>query len=209
VETGVSLVNETGASLVEIEQHVSSINDIIQSIVTGAHEQSTALAQINSAVNQMDQVTQQNAHMVQETNRSCEGLIGLSSQLEGLIQRFRLTSGRPYQRQERDQHDHRNEYQRDNSYDQNYGHRQNHEPRRSDKNYEQDQRHHGQANRDANTRDRNIQPVNDHYRQNQQPTPSVPSPARSLGRRLAAGLASGGSHQAQRSSRDENTWDEF
>jgi methyl-accepting chemotaxis protein len=209
VETGVSLVNETGASLVEIEQHVSSINDIIQSIVTGAHEQSTALAQINSAVNQMDQVTQQNAHMVQETNRSCEGLIGLSSQLEGLIQRFRLTNGRPYQRQERDQHDHRNEYQRDNSYDQNYGHRQNHEPRRSDKNYEQDQRHHGQANRDANTRDRNIQPVNDHYRQNQQPTPSVPSPARSLGRRLAAGLASGGSHQAQRSSRDENTWDEF
>lgn len=215
VETGVSLVNETGASLDEIERHVSSINDIIQSIVTGAHEQSTALAQIDSAVNQMDQVTQQNAHMVQETNRSCEGLIGLSSQLEGLIQRFRLTTGRPHQRQERDQQDYRHEYQRDNRHDQDYGHRQHNEsqhnePRRSENRYEPDPRRNEQASGFSDNRDRNIQPVNDQYRHNQQSNPSLaPSPARSLGRRLAAGLASGGSHQAQRSSRDENSWDEF
>jgi len=88
VGAGVSLVNETGTALGEIEGQVGKINDLIQSIVTGAREQSTALAEINSAVNQMDQMTQQNAAMVEETNAATQGLSGEAVKLESLVGRF-------------------------------------------------------------------------------------------------------------------------
>ncbi|MDP3527099.1 MAG: methyl-accepting chemotaxis protein, partial [Hoeflea sp.] len=88
VSAGVSLVNDTGAALGEIEGQVAKINTLIQSIVTGAREQATALAEINSAVNQMDQVTQQNAAMVEETNAATQGLSGEAVRLESLVGRF-------------------------------------------------------------------------------------------------------------------------
>ncbi|MEP2977837.1 MAG: methyl-accepting chemotaxis protein [Lentilitoribacter sp.] len=179
VETGVSLVNDTSTALVEIESNVASINEVIHSIVTGATEQSTALAEINTAVNQMDQVTQQNANMVQETNRSCEGLIDLSSQLDGLIQRFRLTSGRPYENRNRE-----NEYSA----------RENTQYRR------EQQAPHGHQERASSTRqEQALRPVDEQYRPSRT---SSNSPARSLGRRLAAGLA------ADANSERKN-WDEF
>ncbi|MCY0153358.1 methyl-accepting chemotaxis protein [Hoeflea alexandrii] len=93
VGNGVTLVNQTGTALGEIEGQVSKINDLIQSIVTGAREQSTALAEINSAINQMDQTTQQNAAMVEETNAATQGLSGEAVKLEGLVRRFN-TGGR-------------------------------------------------------------------------------------------------------------------
>lgn len=89
VEAGVSLVNETGTALSEIESQVTMINDHIRSIVTGAREQSTALGEINSAINQMDQVTQQNAAMVEQTNAATQGLSGEAVKLEGLVRRFK------------------------------------------------------------------------------------------------------------------------
>ncbi|WP_299863612.1 HAMP domain-containing methyl-accepting chemotaxis protein [uncultured Hoeflea sp.] len=89
VEAGVSLVNETGTALSEIESQVTMINDHIRSIVTGAREQSTALGEINSAINQMDQVTQQNAAMVEQTNAATHGLSGEAVKLEGLVRRFK------------------------------------------------------------------------------------------------------------------------
>ncbi|MEM5473018.1 methyl-accepting chemotaxis protein [Hoeflea sp. AS60] len=92
VSAGVSLVNETGLALGEIESQVGKINLLIQSIVTGAREQSTALAEINAAVNQMDQVTQQNAAMVEETNAATQGLSSEAVKLDGLVHRFRTGS---------------------------------------------------------------------------------------------------------------------
>jgi hypothetical protein len=68
---------------------VIKINDTDPSIVTGAREQSTALAEINSAINQMDQTTQQNAAMVEETNAATQGLSGEAVKLEGLVRRFK------------------------------------------------------------------------------------------------------------------------
>ena len=96
VGAGVSLVNDTGTSLGEIEGQVGKINDLIQSIVTGAREQSTALTEINSAINQMDQVTQQNAAMVEETNAATQGLSGEAVKLEGLVRRFTTKSNAPH-----------------------------------------------------------------------------------------------------------------
>lgn len=223
VETGVSLVNDTGTALVEIEGNVSTINDVIHAIVKGAHEQSTALAQINSAVNQMDQVTQQNAHMVQDTNQSCEGLIDLSSQLEGLIQRFRLTSGHPYQSQDRNyghsalpNHYEDQRYQQDTRRDARQDHKydQRHEQRHDRPSSPQDRKRY-EATRERvpepdqqeqRLRKLAIRPVDEQYRPSRS---AATSPARSLGRRLAAGLANNDQSRGSAQSRSETDWDEF
>ena len=90
VEGGVSLVRATGDALVEIEQLVLRVNDHVESIATAAREQSAALAEINTSVNHMDQMTQQNAAMVEETTASSETLAEESRQLQALLQRFKL-----------------------------------------------------------------------------------------------------------------------
>ncbi|MGQ3278985.1 MAG: HAMP domain-containing methyl-accepting chemotaxis protein, partial [Shinella sp.] len=67
VRTGVSLVGDTGRSLQTIVTEVQEINSHVQAIVEAAREQSTGLQEINTAVNAMDQGTQKNAAMVEET----------------------------------------------------------------------------------------------------------------------------------------------
>jgi methyl-accepting chemotaxis protein len=66
VRGGVDLVKATGAALEQISEHVREINTRIASIATAAKEQSTGLHEVNIAVGQMDQATQNNAAMVQE-----------------------------------------------------------------------------------------------------------------------------------------------
>jgi methyl-accepting chemotaxis protein len=91
VTTGVALVRQTGEALALIAQHVSDINEQINSIATAAREQSTGLTEINSAVNQMDQVTQQNAAMVEQTTAVTHRLSNGAAALDGLVGQFRLT----------------------------------------------------------------------------------------------------------------------
>jgi methyl-accepting chemotaxis protein len=93
VGAGVAHVNKTGASLETIEQHVHKINEHIASIVTSAREQSVGLQEINTAVNQMDQVTQHNAAMVEETNAACQALTGQAGTLRSLVGRFAIAGG--------------------------------------------------------------------------------------------------------------------
>ncbi|KQV43548.1 MULTISPECIES: methyl-accepting chemotaxis protein [unclassified Rhizobium] len=93
VETGVSLVKATGDALVEIERLVLRVNDHVESIATAAREQSTALAEINTSVNHMDQMTQKNAAMVEETTAASETLAEESRQLQSLLARFKLEGG--------------------------------------------------------------------------------------------------------------------
>ncbi|MCF3643102.1 methyl-accepting chemotaxis protein [Rhizobium sp. TRM95111] len=90
VETGVSLVRSTGSALVEIETLVKRVNDHVASIATAAREQATALHEINTSVNHMDQMTQQNAAMVEETTAASQTLSGESQQLRALLARFKL-----------------------------------------------------------------------------------------------------------------------
>nr|WP_049832288.1 MULTISPECIES: methyl-accepting chemotaxis protein [Agrobacterium] len=92
VAMGVKLVQETGSALSTIETQVLKINDHIQAIATAAREQSTGLAEVSSAVNQMDHVTQQNAAMVEEANASTHKLSAEADNLVTLIGRFRLES---------------------------------------------------------------------------------------------------------------------
>ena len=90
VESGVRLVSETGQSLKTIEDYIVVINGHMDAIATSAKEQSIGLAEVNTAVNQMDQVTQQNAAMVEESNAASATLASEAGRLRELIGQFQL-----------------------------------------------------------------------------------------------------------------------
>ncbi|MFF0952192.1 methyl-accepting chemotaxis protein [Rhizobium leguminosarum] len=90
VGNGVKLVSETGEVLKTIGAHVVTINHHIEEIATSAREQSVGLSEVNIAVNQMDQVTQQNAAMVEETTAASTSLASEATRLRELISGFDL-----------------------------------------------------------------------------------------------------------------------
>ena len=90
VSTGVKLVEETGQALKVIEEQVVSINTQLDAISTSAKEQSIGLAEVNTAVNQMDQVTQQNAAMVEESTAASASLANEVQRLREIISDFRV-----------------------------------------------------------------------------------------------------------------------
>ena len=92
VESGVKLVSDTGNALRTIEGYIVTVNQHMDSIATSAREQSVGLAEVNTAVNQMDQVTQQNAAMVEETSAAGATLASESGKLRELISQFQLGS---------------------------------------------------------------------------------------------------------------------
>ncbi|OCJ06922.1 chemotaxis protein [Rhizobium sp. AC27/96] len=93
VGNGVKLVSETGAVLKTIEAQVLTINHHMEEIATSAREQSVGLSEVNTAVNQMDQVTQKNAAMVEETTAASTSLANEAANLARLIARFKLDAG--------------------------------------------------------------------------------------------------------------------
>jgi len=86
-------VGETGEALGRIIAGVQEINRIVAEIAASATEQSTGLQQVNIAVNQMDQATQQNAAMVEESTAASHALSNEARELGRLVQRFRLAEG--------------------------------------------------------------------------------------------------------------------
>ncbi|MCZ4287959.1 methyl-accepting chemotaxis protein [Hoeflea alexandrii] len=93
VKTGVTLVGETGEALANIVEQVKQINANVEAIVTGSREQSTGLNEINTAVNAMDQGTQQNAAMVEQSTAASHGLAQEAASLFQLLSRFKLDAG--------------------------------------------------------------------------------------------------------------------
>jgi methyl-accepting chemotaxis protein len=91
VQTGVSLVGETGKALDAIVHEVQEINQHVHAIAEAAREQSTGLQEINTAVNTMDQGTQQNAAMVEESTAASHSLATEATALNDLLGQFRLT----------------------------------------------------------------------------------------------------------------------
>jgi methyl-accepting chemotaxis protein len=89
VRNGVSLVDETGKALETIVREVQEINQNVLAIVTSTREQSTGLQEINMAVNQMDQGTQKNAAMVEQSTAASHGLAQQAGQLMQLMAQFR------------------------------------------------------------------------------------------------------------------------
>ncbi|MCB5945293.1 methyl-accepting chemotaxis protein [Acidocella sp. KAb 2-4] len=90
VEAGVKLVGETGRALTRIVEQVERLNLLVSAIAGSAQEQAAGLNQVNAAVNQMDQVTQQNAAMVEESTAASHALAEEAEALARLVARFRL-----------------------------------------------------------------------------------------------------------------------
>ncbi|ARM92389.1 methyl-accepting chemotaxis protein (plasmid) [Rhizobium sp. CIAT894] len=90
VESGVKLVRDTGQALKTIGGFITQINHHMDSIATSAKEQSIGLSEVNVAVNRMDQTTQQNATMVQQSTAASDSLAQQAQTLRELIAQFRL-----------------------------------------------------------------------------------------------------------------------
>jgi methyl-accepting chemotaxis protein len=91
VKEGVDLVGRAGDALHKIADQVVEINGLIRQISSSASEQAIGLKEINSAMNQMDQVTQQNAAMVEETTAASVALNDEAQTLKALVSRFRIS----------------------------------------------------------------------------------------------------------------------
>ncbi|HUW80781.1 MAG TPA: methyl-accepting chemotaxis protein [Acidocella sp.] len=90
VETGVKLVGETGKALGRIVEQVNRLNTLVADIAGSAQEQATGLNEVNTAVNQMDQVTQQNAAMVEQSTAASHNLAAEAEALSRLVGQFQI-----------------------------------------------------------------------------------------------------------------------
>jgi methyl-accepting chemotaxis protein len=88
VDDGVDLVGRAGDTLQSIADHVMGINDLVRQISASASEQAIGLKEINQAMNHMDQVTQRNAAMVEETTAASVALNDEAQTLQELAGRF-------------------------------------------------------------------------------------------------------------------------
>ncbi len=98
VAGGVDLVTRTGQSLQQIVQEVEEIDRNVRAIVEAAREQATGLQEINTAVNSIDQGTQQNAAMVEESTAASYSLAKEVTALNELLGQFNLQKGRLHAR---------------------------------------------------------------------------------------------------------------
>jgi Methyl-accepting chemotaxis protein len=90
VAGGVELVRKAGDALRTIGGFIAEMNTHMDAIVISAKEQSTGLSEVNQAVNAMDQTTQQNAAMVEQSNAASATLANEAAKLRELVAQFRL-----------------------------------------------------------------------------------------------------------------------
>ncbi|MDR6470649.1 methyl-accepting chemotaxis protein [Paraburkholderia graminis] len=90
VEAGASLVANAGSTMGEIVQSVRRVNEILEEISNASREQSAGIEQVNRAVGEMDQVTQQNAALVEEAAAAAHSLKDQVGVLREAISSFAL-----------------------------------------------------------------------------------------------------------------------
>ena len=90
VEAGSRLVAQAGQTMSEIVGSVQRVSDIIGEITAASGEQSDGISQVNVAVNQLDQMTQQNAALVEESAAAAESLKDQAARLAQVVQIFRI-----------------------------------------------------------------------------------------------------------------------
>jgi len=90
VEAGASLVSNAGSTMGEIVQSVRRVNEILEEISNASREQSAGIEQVNRAVGEMDQVTQQNAALVEQAAAAAHSLKDQVGVLREAISSFSL-----------------------------------------------------------------------------------------------------------------------
>lgn len=90
VKDGVDLVNRAGAALNEITESIKQVADLVSDIAAASIEQSTGIEQVNKALTQMDEVTQQNSALVEENAATAKTLEHQAKAMDERIAFFRL-----------------------------------------------------------------------------------------------------------------------
>ncbi len=93
VESGSRLVNDAGTTMTEIVDSVQRVTDIIGEISAASSEQSQGIGDVKIAIGEVDQMTQQNAALVEESAAAAESLKGQASRLAAIVSTFRLAEG--------------------------------------------------------------------------------------------------------------------
>ena len=91
VKTGATLVNQAGATLKDIVESVKKVTAIVSDIATASNEQATGVDEINTAITQMDEVTQQNAALVEENTAAAQSMVEQAKELEKLMSFFTIS----------------------------------------------------------------------------------------------------------------------
>ncbi|WLE59673.1 MCP four helix bundle domain-containing protein [Burkholderia plantarii] len=94
VSKGETLVAEAGATMKDVVAAVARVNDLMEEISAASQEQRKGIEQVNQAVTQMDEVTQQNAALVEEAAAAAQSMSSQSSSLKDLISVFRISASR-------------------------------------------------------------------------------------------------------------------
>jgi len=92
VENGVKLVEESGVAFGKIVNEIGSIYDLVSAISASQGEQASALKEIDTAVQQLDQTTQQNAAMAEESCAASDAMAGYGRELEDRVGMFSTTA---------------------------------------------------------------------------------------------------------------------
>jgi len=93
VETGSKLVQDAGSTMDEIVASVQRVTDIIGEISAAALEQSQGIGQVNEAVTRLDQMTQQNAALVEESAAAAESLKDQAHRMTTVVAGYRVDGG--------------------------------------------------------------------------------------------------------------------
>ena len=90
VRSGAGLVGQAGQSLMDILTAIKKVSDIVAEIAAASREQATGLEQVNTAVAQMDELTQRNSALVEETSASAQALSNQAVELAEVVSFFRV-----------------------------------------------------------------------------------------------------------------------
>ncbi len=93
VQAGNRLVEQAGNTMDEVVASVKRVTTIMSEIMQAGREQSAGIEQINNAVTQMDDVTQQNAALVEEAAAAAQAMQEQVNSLNDVVSTFRLTAG--------------------------------------------------------------------------------------------------------------------
>ncbi|MCI4665984.1 MAG: methyl-accepting chemotaxis protein [Neomegalonema sp.] len=93
VSDGVKLVNRTGESLEEIIESVAKVAGTVSEIADASREQSTGVQEISSSISHMDQITQQNSAMAEQSASASRSVASESERLSQLVAYFKIDAG--------------------------------------------------------------------------------------------------------------------
>jgi methyl-accepting chemotaxis protein len=92
VDEGSALVTQSGATLEQIVTAVKKVTDIVAEIAAASHEQASGIDQVNKAVMQLDELTQQNAALVEEASAASQAMAEQARDLNASMSRYQVSS---------------------------------------------------------------------------------------------------------------------